>query len=110
MTLSEKQQLFAQQVAQLIEHINLMGYQCTLGEAYRTPEQAAIYAKEGKGIKDSLHCKRLAVDLNLFKNGVYLEDSKEYTNFGVFWERLDPKNRNGRNFPQGDANHFERME
>ena len=111
MTLSKQQILFTKNVGQLIDYIFSYGYQCTLGEAYRTPEQAAIYAQSGKGILDSLHCKRLAIDINLFDaNGNYLEDSSKYEVFGAYWERLDPLNRWGGKFPPPriDGNHFER--
>ena len=66
MRLQEQQAAFARDVAKLINWIFDNGHSVTFGETFRTPEQAEIYAKEGKGIKDSLHCKRLAVDLNLF--------------------------------------------
>lgn len=108
MKLSDNQKLFAQDVAKLIEYIYSQGYSCTLGEAYRTPEQAAIYAQEGKGIKDSLHCKRLAIDINLFKDDDYLTATKDYEFLGNYWETLDKQNRWGGRFK--DGNHFERKE
>jgi hypothetical protein len=114
MKLSQAQQQFAQDVARLITHIYNQGYTCTLGECWRSKEQAEIYAKEGKGIINSLHCKRLAIDLNLFKDGAYLTNSKDYLRFGSFWETLDAKNRWGGFFVKKyggsrvDGNHFER--
>lgn len=115
MTLSEQQQLFAQQVAQLITFMATQtNYRCTFGEAYRTPEQAALYAKSGKGIVDSLHCQRLAIDLNLFEDGNYLTDYASYEKFGIWWENLDKQNRWGGYFVSKygghivDPNHYER--
>ena len=109
MTLQEQQALFARHVGSLLWHIYDMGYSCTLGDAYRTPEQAELYAKQGKGIVDSLHCKRLAIDINLFSpEGVYLTKSKEYERLGVFWKSLDKQNRWGGEFPKPDGNHFQR--
>jgi hypothetical protein len=108
MQLWQRQSQFSTNVALLLQYIRFKGYHATLGEAFRTPEQALIYAKSGKGIADSLHCKRLAIDLNLISaQGVYLTDPKEYEQFGIYWEGLDPLNRNGRNFKRADANHFE---
>ncbi|HBW2562927.1 TPA: M15 family peptidase, partial [Salmonella enterica] len=49
MTLSEKQQLFTIMVANLIHWAEEHGYRLTFGEAYRTPEQAALNAKKGSG-------------------------------------------------------------
>lgn len=46
MTLSEKQQLFTKLIAQLILWADEKGYRLTFGEAYRTPEQAALNAKK----------------------------------------------------------------
>ena len=109
MNLSDKQRLFAQDVAKLITYIFEKGYSCTLGEVYRTAEQAAWYADKGSGIKDSLHCKRLAVDINLFSpKGEYLTRSEEHTPFGEYWESLSDKNRWGGRF--NDGNHYERQE
>lgn len=114
MELSSDQRKFAEQVGELINYIYHCGYSITLGEAFRTHEQAEIYAKEGKGILDSLHCKRLAIDLNLFdKIGNYITDPKEYEQFGKYWEYLDKQNEWGGYFIQrggklNDYDHFQR--
>ena len=82
MTLSEKQQLFTIMVANLIHWAEEKGYRLTFGEAYRTPEQAALNAKRGSGITNSLHTQRLAVDFNLFLNGKYQTESEAYLPLG----------------------------
>ena len=109
MKLSAEQELFAINVSKLIDYIYVQGYACTFGEAFRTPEQAAIYAKEGKGIEDSLHCKRLAIDLNIFDgSGTYLSDTESYKPFGDYWVTLHPNNRWGGSFKhRPDGNHFQ---
>lgn len=88
MTLSEKQALFTVMIAKLIFWADEHGYRLTFGEAYRTPEQAALNAKNGKGIKNSLHTQRLAVDFNLFKNGVWLNKSTDHQPLGEYWESI----------------------
>lgn len=108
MKLSEKQQIFAVNQAKLILYMNEKGYGCTLGEAWRTPEMASIYAANGKGIKNSLHCIRLAIDINLWKDGVYLTTEEPHRQFGEYWETLHENNRWGGRF--GDANHYEMRE
>lgn len=114
MTLRQKQSLFAKNVAILINHIYDMGYEVTFSDAYRSPEQAKLYAKAGKGIVDSLHCKRLAIDLNLFdSSGKWLVDKKDWEQFGLYWESLNKMNRWGGFFVEKykgkivDSNHFE---
>jgi hypothetical protein len=108
MTLSERQQIFTKNVSKLITHIFFSGYACTFGEAYRTPEMAEIYASRGVGIKNSLHCKRLAIDLNLFFDGKYLPSSDSHALFGEYWESLHPANHWGGRF--GDGNHYSMMD
>ena len=105
MKLSEKQAIFAVNVARLILWANEQGYRLTFGEAFRPKEMAEIYAKRGIGIKDSQHTKRLAVDFNLFCHGEYMTDSESYARLGVAWEALHPDNRWGGRF--GDGNHME---
>ena len=88
MLLNDKQFLFAESVAKLINYAVSIGFKVTFGEVYRPKETATIYEKQGIGIKDSLHTKRLAVDLMLFRNGVYLKSSESYRSLGDFWESL----------------------
>lgn len=87
-TLRQKQSRFASMVALLINKAFEMGYEVTLGEAYRSEWEAARLAKEGLGIKRSLHCDRLAVDLNLFKDGVYLATTEAHRPLGLWWESI----------------------
>lgn len=109
MQLWEKQSLFALNVSYLIKEIHDKGLSCTLGEAFRTAEQAKIYAIQGKGIIDSLHCERLAIDINLFaSDGTYLTGKIYYEPFGAYWKKLCPNNRWGGDFDTRiDSNHFE---
>lgn len=106
MTLNEKQQRFAVAVARLILKADEMGYAVTFGEAYRTPEQAKLNAQKGSGIANSLHTQRLAVDLQLFKDGVYLTESAGYKPLGEWWELYGDECCWGGRFTRADGNHF----
>lgn len=105
MTLSEKQQLFTAMVGQLIIWAGDHGYRLTFGEATRSPEQAKLNAKSGAGIANSLHTQRLAVDLNLFVNGVYKTRTEDYRPLGEFWESIGGA-WGGRFKTNPDGNHF----
>ena len=83
-----------------------MGYGVTFGEAYRTPEQAALNAAKGSGISNSLHTERLAIDLNLFKDGRYITDGEGHRELGAWWKSLGPMYRFGGDFKRADWNHY----
>lgn len=101
-TLLQKQQRFAHMVSFLIQQAEFMGYDVTLGEAQRSPEQAKWNAEHGKGISHSLHIVRLAIDLLLYKDGVWLNKTEDYTKLGEWWESQG--GTWGGRF--GDGNHF----
>lgn len=106
-TLGQRQRRFLPLVAKLIDFAYAQGYELTAGELYRTPEQAKLNAQSGAGISNSLHTQRLAVDLQLFKDGQYLTDSSAYKQLGEFWKTLDPEAAWGGDFhTRPDGNHF----
>lgn len=104
MTLRQKQSLFVRLVADLVKYATQRGYELTYGETYRTPEQAILNAKAGKGIKNSVHCERIAVDFNLFRDGNFLPHSESHKPLGEYWESLHPLARWGGRFQ--DGNHY----
>ena len=103
-TLGQKQRRFTRLIGLLIEYAYAQGFELTFGEAWRTPEQAALNAKTGKGIANSLHIDRLAVDFNLFRNGKWLSASEDHKPLGEYWESLAPDCVWGGRF--GDGNHY----
>lgn len=86
LALHDKQALFSKSVAKFIWDLNELGYQVTLGEAWRPKQVAAIYAQQGKGITRSLHIQRLAIDLNIFRDGVWLDAVDTCLPAGRLWE------------------------
>ena len=104
MTLGEKQRKFTRMVAELVLWAYEHGFELSWGEAYRTPEQAAWNVRNGSGIANSLHTKRLAVDLNLFIDGQYQPSSAAYLPLGEKWESMGGVW--GGRFLRADGNHF----
>lgn len=102
--LHQRQTAFARAVAELIAKAFELGYEVTLGEAYRTAEQAAWNAEHGTGVKNSLHTQRLAIDLNIFKQRVLLKDGALFSDLGSWWESIG--GTWGQRFTKIDGNHF----
>lgn len=78
MGLRQKQSIFARMVADLILWAYDQGYEITFGDAY---------AKTGHKT-GSLHYNRLAIDLNLFKDGQYLQTTEAHQPLGDYWESI----------------------
>lgn len=104
--MSALQEEFAQSAAKLIQKAAEFGYGVTLGETWRTPQQAQWDADHHIGIAHSLHMDRLAIDLNLFKDGVFLTTPDAYVQLGSWWKTLGPSYRYGGDFKIKDWDHF----
>ena len=105
MTLGDKQRLFTRLLANLLEFAHSRGYEITLGDAYRDQRvHGKVGEKKGYGHRSSCHKLRLAIDLNLFKNGIFLTSSDDHRELGQWWESLHPFCRWGGRF--GDGNHY----
>lgn len=88
-TLGQKQRMFALMVAELIQHAYSLGYEVTFGDAYRDPRvHGEVGHKKSYSSANSVHKQRLAIDLNLFKNGKYLTATEDHLELGEFWESL----------------------
>lgn len=79
MSLRKTQTEFARHVPQLINKAFELGFEVTLGDAYR--DSRCPY-----GSKSSRHRVRLAIDLNLFKDGKYLTTTEAHEPLGMWWE------------------------
>lgn len=113
LTLGEKQRLFAKLIGEFLIWIYANDYEVSFGEAQRPQLVADWYARMGKGIVNTLHIKRLAIDLNLFLDitpdgdeDIYQTDSAKYLPLGEKWESMHPLNRWGGRFSKPDGNHF----
>lgn len=104
-TLLAKQWQFSRMVAQLLARANELGFEVTLGEAWRPQATADCYRAQGKGISNSLHMSKLAIDLNLFRpDGTFLTDSLAHQPLGEWWESLGGSW--GGRFSKPDGNHY----
>jgi len=99
MKLRQQQVLFVKLLGKLINFAYESGYELTLGEGYRS---------DNKGhMPNSLHYIKLAQDLNLFVDGVYIEaDHPAWHKLGDYWKSLDPLCAWGGDFSSKDYNHF----
>lgn len=86
MTLGQKQRKFTLMIATLVAWAYENGYELTFGDAYRDPR--AFIGDEPYGRDKSLHKSRLAVDFNLFKDGVYLSSTESHSPLGEYWESI----------------------
>ena len=119
MSLIVAQAEFLLDACKLIEHATNSGFIVTGGELTRPIEMQQLYVKSGRSkTMASQHLKRLAIDLNFFRDGKLIQTREELKPLGDFWEGLNPKNRWGGNWrglvDSGksrfvDCPHFERQ-
>ena len=79
MSLRKQQSLFVKAVGYLISYAHSLGYELTFGDTYA----GKFLHRHG-----SFHDKGLAIDLNLFKNGVYLDKTSDHILLGEYWKLL----------------------
>lgn len=110
MALVAEQAAFLLDAGRLVAFATEQGFVVTGGELHRTPEQQAIYVQTGRSkTMDSFHLKRLAIDLNFFKDGKLVYDVEQLRPVGDYWESLSPSNSWGGNWKSfKDVPHFER--
>lgn len=103
--LLQDQMDFAAAIPRLIDKAIELGYEVTLGDAYRDPRLHGEYGvKGGYGAAKSFHKLRLAIDLNLFKDGVFCQGTDDHAKLGAWWEATYPKACWGGHFK--DGNHY----
>ena len=101
MSLLELQQDFAIKLAKLILVAEEIGLPVTFGDAYRDPRlHGDMGTKLGYGAANSCHKIRLAVDLNIIKDGKMAPESV-YHKLHDEWDKLGGSKR-----IDNDLNHF----
>jgi hypothetical protein len=73
--------------------------------AFENGLEVAVGPDGLKHMAGSLHYSGLAVDLNAYRDGVYLTASSDYKPLGDKWKSMNSLARWGGDFP-GDGNHF----
>ncbi len=107
MILSRKQRDFTKALNLLLTWAHAEGYEFTLGDAYRDPRihgPLGQRPKHGYGHPRSYHKRRLAIDLNLFIDGVYQRTTEAHRPIGEMWEKLG--GTWGGRFSRPDGNHY----
>ena len=105
MSLRQIQSDYARLVPRLIDKAFSLGYEVTLGDAYRDPRVfGTLGTRRGYGHPSSAHKQRLAIDLNLFRDGTFLGETSDHRELGEWWEQQHPLARWGGRF--NDGNHY----
>ena len=108
MTLGDKQRLFFKLLPALFNKVHLLGLEATLGDAYRDPRVfGAVGVQMGYGHPSSAHKNRLALDVNLYRDGKYLAETEDHRTLGEWWEKQHPLCRWGGRFKDGNHYSFE---
>lgn len=111
MNLRKLQSEFARLVPRLIDKAYEMGFEVTLGDAFRDPKvHGELGVRKSYSHPRSAHKVRLAIDLNLFKDADldgtidFLGNTEYHRQLGEWWEQQHPLARWGGRF--GDGNHY----
>lgn len=131
LTLGQAQRIFTKNIGCLILYAYEMGFELSFGEAERTKSQVLLnyygfdVINDSKGLRlnkrnrtsqtlNSKHTERLAVDFNVFVNGVWKQDFETVKPLGDYWVSLHPNNVWGGDFNKNgvkdgfiDTPHFE---
>lgn len=97
LSLGEKQELFTLLMAEFLVWIYEQGYRVRGGHWLRCTDCRI-------GRDASCHKIKLAFDINLFKNGQYLQTTEDHKPLGEKWESMHPLCSWGGHF--NDGNHY----
>ncbi len=109
MSLGKLQEQFSRMINELESWAFEQGYEIRGGDYFRDPRlHGEMGEKKGYGRANSLHKLKLAKDLNLFKDGVYLDKTEDHLPLGEKWESMGGSwgGRFRLNGGGGDGNHY----
>ncbi len=105
MKLGEKQEVFMRLLPRLIDKAHSLGFEIRGGDLFRDPRVHGNFGDSvGYGNKNSCHKLKLAIDLNLMKDGKLIHSTKGHQELGEWWEKQHPLCRWGGRFK--DGNHY----
>lgn len=107
LSLGEKQREYVRCLGLLFQFVySHDSWAFSLSEGYVGDTDARDGDRDSPHLKGGCHDFRLALDLNLFINGIWIKDGghKAWTAIGEFWEGTHPLARWGGRF--NDSNHF----
>ena len=105
MTVGEKQRLYMRLLLGLLAKAFELGFEVAGGDLFRDPRvHGELGVKLGYGHPKSAHKLKIAIDLNLFKNGVFLSATEDHKELGEWWEKQHELCRWGGRF--NDGNHY----
>ena len=105
MPLGQKQELFMRLLPRLIDKAHELGFEVRGGDLFRSPRVfGRVGESQGYGSATSCHKLKLAVDLNLFKGGKFLQATSDHRALGEWWEKQHALCRWGGRF--NDGNHY----
>ena len=94
MKLGQKQELFMRLLPRLIDKAHELGFEIRGGDLFRDSRSHGDYGedkicgdKKVYGHKRSCHKLKLAIDLNLIKDGVLVSSSEGHRELGEWWEK-----------------------
>lgn len=107
MKLGEKQELFMRLLSRLIDKVHELGFEIRGGDLFRDPRVHGEFGeKKGYGASRSCHKLKLAIDLNLTRDGVFLTDTDDHREIGEYWKKQHHLCRWGGDFHRPDGNHY----
>lgn len=106
-SLGQKQERHARMAAYLILWADEQGYRVRGGDWFRDPRVHGEYGEKASYASAvSLHKLKLAIDLNLTKDGQYLASTTDHAPLGEFWKSLAPDAQWGGEGSRNDGNHY----
>jgi len=105
MRLGKKQELFMRLLPMLIIKAHELGFEVRGGDLFRDPRSHGEYGeKPGYSASFSNHKLKIAVDLNLMRNGRLVQTTRGHRKLGLWWEKQHELCVWGGQY--GDGNHY----